>query len=148
MMYMLNSMLSLAARKHDGQYDKGGKPYILHVLTVMHKLRTEDEELMCIALGHDLIEDTDTTYGELFDAGMTDRVVAGIKAMTKAKGETFEEYKDKVKANPDAVLVKMADLQHNTDIRRLKGIGLKDLARMQKYHQFWMELRFIKGLVG
>jgi (p)ppGpp synthase/HD superfamily hydrolase len=106
----------------------------------MHYLKTEDEELMCIALGHDLIEDAGWTAKTFLDEGFSERVVAGIVALTKVKGESYEEYKAKVKANPDAVVVKMADLRHNTDIRRLKGITEKDLARVAKYHEFYLEL--------
>ena len=52
---MLSNMLVLATNAHAGQTDKAGKPYILHCLKVMHYLKSEDEELMCIALGHDII---------------------------------------------------------------------------------------------
>ena len=137
---MLNKMLVLATNRHAGQYDKGGNPYILHPLKVMYYLKTEDEELQCIGLGHDLIEDTDTTYAELVELGFTERVIAGIRALTKERGETSDEYKKKVLNNPDARKVKKCDLRHNTDIRRLKGITEKDLARMAKYHQFYMEI--------
>ena len=58
----LDRMLLLATTAHAGQFDRGGKPYILHPLAVMHLLGTTDEELMCIAVGHDIIEDTKTTY--------------------------------------------------------------------------------------
>ena len=60
--------------------------------------------------------------------------------MTKVPGESYEEYKDKVKGNPDAVLVKMSDLNHNTQITRLKGVTPKDMARMEKYFHFYLEL--------
>jgi len=33
---MLSKMITLATTAHHGQYDKGGRPYILHPLTVMH----------------------------------------------------------------------------------------------------------------
>ncbi len=138
---LLAKMLVLATKAHDGQFDKGGNPYILHPLKVMHYLKSTDEELMCMALGHDIIEDTDVTYADLRDAGMTDRIIEGIRALTKVKGETYDEYKDRVFANKDAMRVKMADLRHNTDIRRLKGITDKDIARMTKYHTFYMELK-------
>jgi len=138
---MLAKMLILATNGHNGQYDKGGKPYILHCLKVMHQLRTEDEELQCIALGHDLIEDTNTTYHDLLMEGFTGRIIDGIAALTKQRGESYEEYKAKVKANPDAVLVKMSDLRHNSDIRRLKGATAKDFERMAKYHAFYLELQ-------
>ena len=140
MMSQLAKMLVYATVGHDGQFDKGGKPYILHPLKVMHYLKTDDEELMCIALGHDLIEDAGWTAKAFLDEGFSERVVAGIVAMTKVKGESYEDYKARVKASPDAVLVKMADLRHNSDIRRLKGVTEKDLARTKKYHEFYLEL--------
>lgn len=138
---MLNAMLLLATDRFGGVYDKGGKPYILHCLKVMHYLKTEDEELQCIALGHDLVEDTKTTYAELRSLGFTERVIEGIRALTKVPGETNEEYLEKVKENPDAVLVKLQDLRHNSDIRRLKGVEEKDIRRMQKYHKMYLELK-------
>jgi len=137
---MLSRMLVLATLKHEGQYDKGGRPYILHPLKVMHYLKTDDDELNCIAIGHDIIEDTDTTYVELAMEGFSVRVIDGIRAMTKVKGETFEQYKARVKANHDAVRVKLMDLRHNTDIRRLKGVTEKDMQRTERYHKFYKEL--------
>jgi (p)ppGpp synthase/HD superfamily hydrolase len=138
---MLSKMLVLATNTHHGQFDKAGKPYILHCLHVMHNLNTTDEELMCIALGHDLCEDTSVTFLQFEQEGFTQRIVNGIRAMTKQRGESYEEYKQKVFANKDAVLVKMADLQHNTDIRRLKGVTQKDIERTIKYHSFYEELK-------
>jgi GTP diphosphokinase / guanosine-3',5'-bis(diphosphate) 3'-diphosphatase len=138
---MLAQMLHIATSAHHGQFDRGGNPYILHPLKVMHYLKSDDEELMCIALGHDVIEDTSVTYNDLIDAGMSLRVVEGIRALTKKRGYTYEQYKERVFANEDAMRVKMADLRHNTDIRRLKGVTEKDIARMAKYHQFYMEIR-------
>ena len=138
---MLNKMLVLATNAHAGQFDKGGSPYILHPLRVMSFLKEDDEELRCIALGHDVIEDTDTTYADLKAAGMSDRVIAGIEALTKRRGETYDEYKARVFANVDAMKVKVCDLRHNTDIRRLKGVTEKDIARIAKYHTFYVELR-------
>jgi len=138
---MLSKMLVLATNKHHGQYDRGGVPYILHPLKVMHYLRTDDEELQCIALGHDLIEDTDTTYQELKDLGFSDRVIAGIKHMTKVPGETQDEVMIRICSNKDAMLVKLCDLRHNSDIRRLKGITEKDTKRIAKYHKMFMEIK-------
>lgn len=135
-------MLVLATIKFDGKFDKGGLPYIMHCLTVMHKLRTKDQELMAMAAGHDLIEDTDVTYDVLRNEfKFSERIIAGIRAMTRLPGQTDQEYLDQIKANPDAIRVKLADLQHNSDIRRLKGITEKDLKRMQKYHWMYMELK-------
>ena len=138
---MLGTMLVIATNAHAGQFDRGGAPYILHPLKVMHYLKSDDEELMCKALGHDVIEDTSVTYRDLRDAGISERVVAGIRALTKLPGQTYEEYKAGVFASEDAMRVKLADLRHNTDIRRLKGVTEKDIARMSKYHMFYMEIK-------
>ena len=44
-------------------------------------------------------------------------------------------------ANTDAMKVKMSDLRHNTDIRRLKGVTEKDIARIAKYQMFYTEIK-------
>ena len=139
----LNKMLVLVTNKFDGIFDRGGQPYVLHCLKVMHYLKCDDEELQCIALGHDLVEDTDVTYQLLRDMGFSDRVITGIRAMTKVPGETNEEYLERIKACPDAVRVKLADLRHNSDIRRLKGVTEKDIKRIAKYHSMYMELKVL-----
>ena len=138
---MLDRMLVLCTNAHHGQFDKGGRPYILHPLRVMSFLKTDDEELQCIALGHDVIEDTKTTYKDLTAAGISQRVQDGIRALTKVPGETYDEYKERVFASKDAMMVKMCDLRHNSDIRRLKGVTEKDIARIAKYHQFYLEIQ-------
>lgn len=149
-MEMLDTMLVLCVQKFSGRTDKGGKPYILHCLAVMHKLRTDDEERMCIGVGHDLVEDTGTTYQELRELGFSERVIDGIRCLTKVPGETPEEYALKVLSNDDAILVKLRDLEHNSDIRRLKGLREKDFQRLQKYQILYARLKAAaqeKGLV-
>lgn len=138
---MLDKALLIATNAHHGQFDKGGKPYILHPLKVMHYLKTDDEELMCTALLHDVVEDTNVTYQDLRDAGISERVIRALKCLTKQRGQTYEEYKTEVFSNPEAMKVKMADLRHNTDIRRLKGVTEKDIARIAKYQTFYMEIK-------
>lgn len=137
---LLNKMLVLATNRHAGQFDKGGKPYILHPLAVMYLLESPDEERQCIAVGHDIVEDCGITYVELREMGFTERIIDGIRCLTKIPGESHDEYKEKVKSNPDSRAVKKADLRHNTDITRLKGVSPKDMARMEKYFHFYLEL--------
>lgn len=138
---MLDKMLVIATNAHHGQFDKGGRPYILHPLRVMSYLKEDDEELQCIALGHDVIEDTKVTYKDLRDAGISERVINGIWRLTKQPGQTYDEYKEGVFSSVDAMKVKLCDLRHNTDIRRLKGVTEKDIARIAKYQTFYLEIR-------
>ena len=138
---MLSKMISLATERHAGQFDKGGRPYILHPLTVMHRLRTDDEELQCIAVGHDLVEDTGINAHDLIAMGFSERVIHGIMALTKHDHIGERDYRAKVKSNPDAIRVKIEDLRHTSDLRRLKGVTEKDVARMVRYHEFYLELK-------
>lgn len=143
---LLSEAIKFAVIKHDGQYDKGGNAYILHVLAVHSFLNTTDAELQAIAILHDVIEDTDATYADLEAIGMTDRVIAGVKAMTKQRGQTAEEYMEAVCSNRDAMQVKLADLRHNSDIRRLKGVTEKDIRRIEKYHRMFLEISSRLGI--
>jgi GTP diphosphokinase / guanosine-3',5'-bis(diphosphate) 3'-diphosphatase len=138
---LLAKMIVLVTNAHAGQFDKGGNPYILHALKVMHYTKSTDEEIQCIALAHDVIEDTQVTYHDLRELGMTDRIINGIRALTKQPGQTLEEYKAAVFANRDAMMVKSADLRHNSDIRRLKGVTERDVARIAKYMKFYSEIQ-------
>lgn len=137
---LLNKALYLAVNIHKDQYDKGNNPYILHPLKVMHYLKTDDEELQCIAILHDSVEDSDLTEQDLEGLGFTNRIIRGVVCLTKIKGQTHEEYKTMVMSNIDSIRVKMCDIRHNTDIRRLKGLTEKDFLRMQKYQIFYSEL--------
>ena len=142
----LSKMISIISDRHAGQFDKVGNPYVLHPLKVMHYVKSDDIEIKIIALGHDLIEDTFKSVKDgvefLRYHEFTDRIINGIVALTKIDGESYEDYKNRVKSNRDAIIVKMADLRHNSDIRRLKSkvITEKDIARTIKYHEFYVEL--------
>lgn len=138
---MLSTAIRIATNAHDGQYDRGGNPYILHPLRVMSFLKSQDEELQCIAVLHDVVEDSDVSWLDLQEAAISDRVIAGVRALTKIPGQSYDEYRDGVFANRDAMLVKLADLRHNTDIRRLKGITAKDRERMARYHAFAFDIQ-------
>lgn len=136
MTYGINTLakaINFASEKHLFQTDKGGKPYILHPLRMMMRLRTSDEELMAIAILHDVVEDCKVSFDTLHDIGMSERIINGVKSLTKQNGETYEQFIDRVLLNHDAMLVKREDLRDNSDITRLKGVSEKDIYRMHKY---------------
>lgn len=132
-MSILAKAIKFASEKHVDQKDKGGKAYILHPLRIMMRLRTNDDELMAIAVLHDVVEDCKVSFSDLKFIGMSDRVIEGVRALTKQFGETYEQFIDRVALNHDAMLVKREDLRDNSDITRLKGISEKDVERMKKY---------------
>jgi (p)ppGpp synthase/HD superfamily hydrolase len=138
---MLDRAISFAAQMHEGQFDKSEKPYILHPLAVMHMLQTDDVELQCIAVLHDVIEDTDATLADLFNLSMSARVLDAVDRLTKFKGQSYEDYKEVVFSSRDAMRVKLCDLRHNSDLTRLKSVREKDLTRVAKYAKFYSEIK-------
>lgn len=130
---MFDKAVFIAAREHLGVRDKGGHAYILHPMRIAMHLRTNDEELMSIAILHDVIEDSKLTFEDLKAEGFTDRVIEALKLLTRQKGVSYDDYIDGMRGNRDALLVKREDLRDNSDITRLKGVSEKDFERMNKY---------------
>lgn len=139
----LATAIAVASTAHLNQTDKGGNPYILHPIKVMHYLKTKDMELMAIAVMHDVVEDSDHTIQGLREMGFSERILDGVDRVTKKEGQTPEEYFERICGSRDAIRVKLADLRHNTDIRRLKGVSDKDLLRMRKYHGMYKKLEIM-----
>lgn len=71
------------------------------------------------------------------------RLAAAIQFATNRHADQFD--KGGVKSDAIARIVKMADLRHNSDLRRLKGVTEKDVARVAKYMQFYQELKEISA---
>lgn len=136
----LADAIKIATEVHNGQYDRGGKPYILHPLHIMNQLLF-DPELACIAVLHDVVEDSDNwTIGKMA-MQFPDRICTALELLTHNKGDDYlGVYIPKIATNYDAIRVKRKDLEHNSDITRLKGVTDKDLARMKKYHTAFIML--------
>lgn len=116
----LGNFIAVIANGHKDQLDKGGNPYILHLLRVMMRLRTEDKELMMIAVGHDGLEDGVVTEEQLIAAGATPRVMAGLRLMNHDLAEPYQEYIERVAQNYDTIRCKIEDVRDNSDITRMK----------------------------
>lgn len=82
---MLEKAIEIAVKAHKGQKDKSGKPYIGHLLRVMHMGNTEDEKI-CSVL-HDLVEDTNRTFEDLKNEGFSDTIIDALKCLTKIQNE-------------------------------------------------------------
>ena len=131
---MLGTAIALASERFEKKKDKGGKPYILHCLRVMNSVEHLGEDVMCIAVLHDILEDTNMTAIDLINLGFSNRVINGVTALTKPERTEYQLYIKSLVYNTDAVSVKLADLKDNSNITRLKGVTKKDFDRMEKYH--------------
>ena len=140
MMNMLGRAIEIAAVAHSGQVDKGGKPYILHPLWVMDRVRHLGEDAMIVAVLHDVVEDSDWTLVKLASEGFSLKVIQALTLLTHDKDMGYDEYIKAISMNPIAKAVKLRDLEHNSKITRLKGLRKKDFDRLEKYHRAYVYL--------
>ena len=120
-----------AARKHEGQVDKAGVPYINHPRAVAAKLDSDVEK--AVALLHDTVEDTDATVEEIKEV-FGEEIADAVEVLTHPKDEPYMDYIRRIWTNRLARDVKLADLEHNMDLSRLNGKATeKDLERVEKY---------------
>jgi len=134
----LEEAIILAANAHRGQKDKAGAPYILHPLRLMMQMKSETERIAAVL--HDLIEDTACSLEELSKAGYSQEILDALDCLTRRHDETYSAFIDRVKENPLAVKVKLADLEDNLNIKRFKNIAEKDLLRLNRYLKAWQSL--------
>ena len=137
-MATLKDAVSLATKAHQGQKDKAGATYINHPLRVMSRMNTDEEKMAAVL--HDVVEDTSVTLQNLRVAGYPKSVVDAVDALSRRKGETYEQFIERLKPNALARKVKIADLEDNMDLGRIPNPQPKDLERVEKYQKVWQEL--------
>lgn len=150
---------ALAIQYHDGQVDAGGEPYINHLMFVSEKAMEQNDDdhwgynetdvirlkASIVGLLHDILEDTDCTVDVLKEHALDDDIIEAVQTMSHQQGETYFEYLCRVEQNPISKMVKIADLEHNMDVRRLKKFGEYEKKRIQKY---WASWKYLKGELG
>ncbi len=135
----LEDALELALKAHRGQQDKSGAPYILHPLRLMLKMHTDEDRIA--ALLHDVVEDSAYTLADLHEMGYSQAILDAVDCLTKRDNEDYIAAMQRVKPNPIARRVKLADLEDNMDIRRLASVTEKDWQRLQRYRAAWAFLQ-------
>ena len=135
---LINKAEVIARKAHAGQVDKAGADYLRHPERVAANFCGEDE--IIVSLLHDVIEDTCVTLDHLKQEGFSDSVLNALDAITKREGESYDQFISRVKDNPLAVKVKLADLRDNMNILRLPELTDKDLQRIAKYHKAYKYL--------
>lgn len=128
---MTKKAIRLAYRAHQGQTDKCGLPYVFHPYHLAEQMDTE--ETIAAALLHDVVEDTPYTLEDLKAEGFPPSVLEAVALLTHEEGVPYMDYVAKIKSNPIARAVKLADLAHNSDLTRLNEVREKDLRRVEKY---------------
>lgn len=123
--------MKIAFEAHKNQTDKNGIPYIYHPIHLAEQMA--DEKTICVALLHDVVEDTDITFEQLVREGFPDDIIEALKLLTHDDSIQYVDYVKEIKSNPIAAAVKLADLKHNSDLTRLDVIDEKAINRAEKY---------------
>ena len=118
---LTNEAMRIAYKAHHGQLDYNGIPYIFHPIHLAEQM--DDEFSCCVALLHDVVEDTQVTLDEL-KAVFPKEVTDAITLMTHNDDTDYFDYVRAIKGNPIARKVKLADLAHNSDQSRCVGSGV------------------------
>lgn len=135
--HLTSEAMKIAYAAHHGQVDKGGIPYIFHPYHLAEQMK--DEYSTCVALLHDVVEDTDVTLEDLAKT-FPKEVIDAIRVMTHRKDEPYLEYVARVKTNPIAKAVKLADLLHNSDESRLPNADEATLSYFREKYRKAFEI--------
>ncbi|GAA3969953.1 HD domain-containing protein [Allohahella marinimesophila] len=129
----LDKAIAIATRAHAGQTDKGGNPYILHVLRVM--MQFEDHDEMIVAVLHDVVEDTGLSAADLEKYGFSEEIIASVDCLSRQRGESYDSFLNRIAQDDLARRVKIADIKDNLNLTRLDQLSNRDIARARKYHK-------------
>ena len=136
-MTLLKNAELFAKSKHAGKLKKSGITYSKHLEEVVNRLKSLgviDEEVLCAGWLHDILEDTDTSFDELFEK-FGRRVAVLTLSLTKTKfvidtndNSTFTLTKKKIlskkqreknygiklkESEVDAKIIKLCDISAN-----------------------------------
>ena len=102
---------SIAVEAHGDDRRRDGRRYIEHPMRVADTLTGETAR--CIAVLHDVIEDTDETRDSLISKGVSPTVADAVRILTHKDSERYEEYIRRVCMYAGLAKVKLADMLDN-----------------------------------
>ncbi|MFY9228522.1 MAG: HD domain-containing protein [Candidatus Microsaccharimonas sp.] len=114
---------AIAREVHAGQVDKLGVDYFHHPEAVAKPFEEKGEwERAAAAWLHDAVEDSSITIESLRELGISPRVTEIVDLLTRKDDVPADEYYEKIAADPDALEVKVSDMRHNTDAKRMESL--------------------------
>lgn len=111
----------IATGAHEGQFDKGGLPYIGHPTRIAAAVRKAgySDEVETVAWLHDVVEDTDVTLDDLRVCGFSEAVIEAVDAISQRKKESAPDYYARVMSSHLAHIVKWYDVEDNSSPTRM-----------------------------
>ncbi|MBZ0167764.1 MAG: GTP pyrophosphokinase [Candidatus Omnitrophica bacterium] len=135
----LQRAIEIAVEAHKDQTRRNGSPYILHPLRVMVSMQNELQQM--VAVLHDVVEDSPWTIEQLRAEGFSEAVLDAVAALTKSADDDYQEYLQRVRSNPVARAVKLADLRDNMNVPELPEVTDSDRQRLEKYRAAFILLQ-------
>lgn len=139
---MTRKAIQVAYRAHEGQQDETGVPYIFHPYHVAEQMK--DEITTCVALLHDVLEDTQVTREEL-EKDFPAEVMEPLLLLRHDKSEDYLDYIRRLMQHPVARAVKIADIAHNSDETRLTGVNIAR-ERLEHWRRKYAEAKAVLGI--
>jgi (p)ppGpp synthase/HD superfamily hydrolase len=145
-MTIVESAQFFAKDKHKGMTRKDGiTPYFTHLESVVSYLKSlgvTDEDVLCSGWLHDTIEDTDTTFDELYSR-FGKKVAVLVSSLSKdkklAKKEREQQYVDQLKSAPlEAKIIKICDISAN-----LKDLANSKISKNQRKKTINQKLHYL-----
>lgn len=124
--------MQIAYAAHHGQIDCNGMPYVFHPYHLAEQM--DDEISCCVALLHDVAEDTEVTL-DVLAKDFPQEVIEALNLLTHEKDTDYFEYVRRIKDNPTAKKVKFADLSHNMDRSRIVDCSAVSAEKLNKWDE-------------
>ena len=125
----------IAFMAHRGQLDRSGAAYFDHPGRVAERFDAIAEPVEAAAAWlHDVLEDTPITAPELLEAGVLPEIVEVVQLLTRTPDVSPDEYYARIRRDPSARRVKLADIDDNTARWRLRRLDYEmQLRLVEKY---------------
>ena len=163
-MTLLENAELFAKSKHAGKLKKSGTTYSIHLENVVNRLKSLgviDEEVLCVGWLQDILEDTETSFDELFEK-FGRRIAVLTLSLTKTKfvidtdddstlsltkkraipeKQRQKEYAIKMKeSNTDAKLIKLCDISANLGDLKKQTISKTKKRKILKKFRYYLSI--------
>ncbi len=153
-MDIASSAESFARTKHAGKFRKDGTtPYSKHLQDVVNRLKSLgviDSELLCAGWLHDILEDADVTFDEIYEqfGNKTAVIVTSLtKDTTLPRKQREQAYVKQLReSSHDAKIIKICDISANlSDIKNWNASKTKKLRQIRKLRHYMSVIK--NGLI-
>lgn len=142
---LTHKAMRIAYDAHHGQCDKAGVPYIFHPIHLAEQMT--DETTTCVALLHDVVEDTPLTLETLAQV-FPPAVIRALRLLTHLPDTPYDDYIRALRNDPVASIVKRADLLHNSDDARLALCPISEDEKVRLRQKYRRALAILDGRIS